>query len=165
MQCRKHFTDDGSSNDNTTKLSYLASSDELQRTKRRAHVLDVGLKVVESVGDADLDFRGRGPRRAVGSDLVESSARHVDSLLTEGVVILSLIGRRCGFLMCTKYPYEKCVELAKHSDKTFSRRSWHWPGFPRAVVACLPRMWGSIGSGLNLRPRQTSSRVGHSHSP
>ena len=57
-------------------LSYLASGDELQRPQRTAHVWDIGLKVVERIGDVGLDLRGVLTRRAVGRDLVEGGGRH-----------------------------------------------------------------------------------------
>lgn len=57
-------------------MSYLASRHELQRPQRGPHVWDVGLEVVESIGDAGLDFRRVLPRRAVGRNLVESGLRH-----------------------------------------------------------------------------------------
>ena len=56
--------------------SYLAGGDELERSQRALHVRDVGLEVVESIGDARLDLGGVLPRRAVGSDLVQGGRRH-----------------------------------------------------------------------------------------
>lgn len=39
-------------------LSYLTRRDELKWAQSALHIRDVGLEVVESVGDARLDFRG-----------------------------------------------------------------------------------------------------------
>ena len=51
--------------------SYLAGRDELQRAQSALHVGDVVLEVLEGIVDGRLDFRGRGPRRAVGGNLGE----------------------------------------------------------------------------------------------
>lgn len=59
--------------------AYLAGRDELQGAQRGAHVLDVVLELVESIGNAGLDLRGVLARRRVGGDLVE--VRH-DGLLS-----------------------------------------------------------------------------------
>jgi hypothetical protein len=53
--------------------SYLAGRDELQRAQSAPHVGEVVLEVLEGIVDGRLDFRGRGPRRAVGRDLGELS--------------------------------------------------------------------------------------------
>lgn len=58
-------------------LSYLARAGELEWPQARLHVGNVGLEVVESIGDALLDLRGAGPRGGVGGDLVEGWSRHV----------------------------------------------------------------------------------------
>lgn len=60
--------------------SYLTGRDELQRAQGGAHVLDVVLELVESIGDAALDLRGVLARRRVGGDLVE--VRHDGQLST-----------------------------------------------------------------------------------
>lgn len=60
--------------------SYLASSDELERAQRSAQVGNVGLEIVQSVGNAGLDLRRGGPRGAVGSDLVDCGTGHLDGL-------------------------------------------------------------------------------------
>lgn len=57
--------------------SYLASGDKLQRAQSALHVGDVGLEIIESIGDARLDLGRVLPRRAVGGDLVEGGRRHV----------------------------------------------------------------------------------------
>jgi len=57
-------------------FSYLAGGDELERTKRAAHVGDVLLELIESVGDVGLDLRWVLARRAVARDLVECGRRH-----------------------------------------------------------------------------------------
>ena len=57
-------------------LSYLAGRHELERAESGLHVWDVGLEVVESIGDAGLDLRGRLPRRAVWRNLVQGGGRH-----------------------------------------------------------------------------------------
>jgi hypothetical protein len=51
--------------------AYLAGRDELQGAQGGAHVLDVVLELVESIGNAGLDLRGVLARRRVGGDLVE----------------------------------------------------------------------------------------------
>ena len=51
--------------------SYLTSRNELQRSQRAPHVWDVGLQVVESVGNARLDLGRILPRRAVWRDFVQ----------------------------------------------------------------------------------------------
>jgi hypothetical protein len=61
-----------------SSCSYLASGDELQWSQRALQVGDVGLEVVEGIGDAGLDLRGRLPRWAVRSDLVERGRTHGD---------------------------------------------------------------------------------------
>jgi hypothetical protein len=76
--------------------SYLARRDELQWSQRTLHVGDVGLEVVERIGDAGLDLRRRLPRRAVGGDLVEGGRRHDGGLWSGGrsrsVVMEDLVG-------------------------------------------------------------------------
>lgn len=64
--------------------SYLASGDELERAQRAPHVGDVGLEVVERIGDARLDLGRVLPRGAIGSDLVQGRRRHVGDFV-EGV--------------------------------------------------------------------------------
>lgn len=56
--------------------SYLAGRHELERAECALQVWDVGLKVVESIGDAGLNLRGRLPRWAVWRDLVQGGGRH-----------------------------------------------------------------------------------------
>lgn len=56
--------------------SYLAGGDELKRPEGGAHVRDVGLELVESGGNGDLDLIGLGPRGGVGGDLVKGGLRH-----------------------------------------------------------------------------------------
>ena len=57
-------------------FSYLAGGDELERTKRAAHVGDVAFELVESRSDVGLDLRWVLARRAVARDLVECGRRH-----------------------------------------------------------------------------------------
>lgn len=56
--------------------SYLAGGDELQRPQGAAHVRDVGLELVDGIGDAGLNLAGVGARRRVGGDLVKGGGRH-----------------------------------------------------------------------------------------
>jgi hypothetical protein len=64
--------------------SYLACRDKLQWSQRALHVGNVGLEVVECIGNAGLDLRGRLPRWAVRGDLVEGGRRHDGGLLSGG---------------------------------------------------------------------------------
>jgi len=57
-------------------LSYLASGHKGQGTESRAHIGDVGLQVVEGIGNLSLDLIGLLPRRAVGRNLVKSLGGH-----------------------------------------------------------------------------------------
>ena len=56
--------------------SYLAGRHKLERAESALHVWDVRLEVVESIGDAGLDLRGRLPRWAVWRNLVQGGGRH-----------------------------------------------------------------------------------------
>ena len=57
--------------------SYLASRDELEGTKSSLEVGNVGLEIVECVGDTRLDLGRVLPRWAVGRNLVQGGRRHV----------------------------------------------------------------------------------------
>ena len=60
--------------------SYLSRTDEVQWPQGSAHVRDIGLEVIEGIGDICLDLGGLLPRWAVRRDLVQSSGRHGDGL-------------------------------------------------------------------------------------
>ena len=68
-----------------SSCSYLAGGDELQRPQGAAHVRDVGLELVDGIGNAGLDLAGVGARRRVGGDLVESGG-HVGGWLATRMV-------------------------------------------------------------------------------
>lgn len=53
--------------------SHLTRRYKLQWPQRTSHIRDVGLEVVESVGDTGFQLGRVLPRRAVGRDLVKSS--------------------------------------------------------------------------------------------
>jgi hypothetical protein len=61
--------------------SHLTSGDELQRSQGNLEVGSVGLEVVESLSNVLLKLGRVLPRRAVGSDLVEGRAGHLDGWL------------------------------------------------------------------------------------
>jgi hypothetical protein len=58
--------------------SHLTGRDELQGAEGDLEVGSVRLKIVESLSDALLELGGLGPRGAVGGDLVEGGAGHLD---------------------------------------------------------------------------------------
>lgn len=58
--------------------SHLTGRDKLQRAKGRLQVGSVRLEVVQSLGNVGLELRGALARRAVGRDLVEGWAAHLD---------------------------------------------------------------------------------------
>ena len=58
--------------------SHLTGRDELQRAQGDLQIGSVRLEVVQSLSDALLELRGVGPRGAVGGDLVEGGAGHLD---------------------------------------------------------------------------------------
>ena len=59
-------------------ISYLTGGDELQRAQGDLEVGGVGLEVEQSLSNALLELRGVLPRGAVGRDLVEGLAGHLD---------------------------------------------------------------------------------------
>lgn len=64
------------------RYSHLAGRDELQRTQGDLEVGSVGLEVEESLSNVLLKLRGVLPRRAVGGDLVQGLAAHLDCWCT-----------------------------------------------------------------------------------
>lgn len=64
--------------------AYLTGRHELQRAKRRLHVWDVGLELVESGGNVALDLIWLSPRWTVGRDLVQGLLRHLGRLVMGG---------------------------------------------------------------------------------
>lgn len=60
--------------------SHLTSGDELQRSQGNLEVGSVGLEVVESLSNVLLKLGRVLPRRAVGGDLVQGLAAHLDCL-------------------------------------------------------------------------------------